>query len=226
VYNTNSTSTGNNDVYPGIYAWDGTQWTPQFPMEDYRKFEQIPPAGTPDPSEAICQRTDIKDNETQFDNINGLTNQTFTPKYSGKYRIKVSMSYGAGEVENFYNNDDISLATSEGNFYFECVGPGVSIVPNPAGYSYNYENGWVYTHAYSVFNERQNPDNSYSNAMMYSSVVYYRDFRAGQNYTFNLAISMIELSANEFVDGGDSGTGLGHVGHDIPCSVEFTYLGN
>jgi len=225
VYNTSSTSTGSNDVYPGIYAWNGTEWEPQFPMEDYKIFKQTPPSGTPGAGEEICQRTDIKNNETQFDNLNGLTNQVFTPKYSGRYRIKVSMNYGAGELDNFFANDDVSVATSEGNFYFECVGPGVSIVPNPSGYSYNYNNGWVYAHSYSVFNERQNPDNSYSNSMMYSSIIYYRNFRADQNYTFNLAISMIELSSNEFVNGGDSGTGLGHVGHDIPCSVEFTYIG-
>ena len=226
VYNTNSTSNGSNDVYPGIYAWDGSEWTPQFPMEDYKRFEQTPAEGTPGPGETICQRTDIKNDESEFDNIDGLTSQVFTPKYSGRYKIKVSMSYGAGELDNFFDGDDISLATSEGNFYFECVGPGVSIVPNPSGYSYDYKKGWVYAHSYSVFNERRDPDNSYSNNMMHSSIVYYKNFRAGQNYTFNLAVSILELSSNEFVNGGDSGTGLGHVGHEIPCSVEFTYIGD
>jgi hypothetical protein len=226
VYNTNGTSTGTNDVYPGIYAWDGGEWTPQFSMEDYKRFQQSPPGGTPPSGEEICQRTDIKNDESEFDNIYGLNNEVFVPKYSGRYKIKVTMSYGAGEVNNFFNNDDISLATSEGNFYFQCVGPGVSIVPNPSGYSYDYKKGWVYAHSYSVFNERQDPDNSYSNSMMNSSIMYYKNFRAGQNYTFNLAVSFLELSSNEFVNGGDSGTGLGHVGHEIPCSVEFTYIGN
>jgi hypothetical protein len=223
VYNTDSTSTGSNDVYPGIYAWNGMEWEPQFPMEDYKIFKQTPPGGTPGLDEEICQRTDIKNNESEFDNLNGLTSRVFRPKYSGRYKIKVSMSYGAGELENFFANDDISVASSEGNFYFECIGPGVSI--NPLGASYNFNQGWIYAHSYSVFNERQNPDNSYSNAMMYSSVVYHKNLRANEDYIFNLAISILELSSNEFVNNGDSGTGLGHVGHDIPCSVEFIYLG-
>ena len=34
VYNTNKTATGTNDVYPGLYAWNGTEWTTQYIKED------------------------------------------------------------------------------------------------------------------------------------------------------------------------------------------------
>ncbi len=35
VYNTNTTSNGlGTDVYPGLYAWDGMEWTTQYIKED------------------------------------------------------------------------------------------------------------------------------------------------------------------------------------------------
>ena len=36
VFNTNTTNTGSNDVEPGIYSWDGTQWIIHF-LKDNRK---------------------------------------------------------------------------------------------------------------------------------------------------------------------------------------------
>src|SRR5690606_4193028 len=41
VYNTATTQDGTiNDVSPGLYVWGGSAWMPQFPMEDYKKYEQ------------------------------------------------------------------------------------------------------------------------------------------------------------------------------------------
>ena len=34
VYNTTQTMNATNNVYPGIYAWNGTKWAPQFIMEE------------------------------------------------------------------------------------------------------------------------------------------------------------------------------------------------
>jgi hypothetical protein len=212
VYNTNTTQTGSNDVYPGIYAWNGSKWVPQFIMEEYKKFNQS----------STCQRVDINNNETEEDPINGLTSGTFTPKYSGTYKIKVNLNYGAGEMTNFYNDNEISLSTAEGNFYFSLSGLGVNINPNPSGYSYDYRNGWVYTHSYSIYNELQNPDTKYNNNVQYSSLVFHEYLTGGTPYNFNLSISII--TGQNFLNNGDSGEGMGHVGHDIPCSVEFTFL--
>jgi hypothetical protein len=43
VYNTNTTATGNDDVTPGNYAWDGSMWIPQYLREDAAQFEQTVP---------------------------------------------------------------------------------------------------------------------------------------------------------------------------------------
>ena len=45
-----------------------------------------------------------------------------------------------------------------------------------------------------------------------------------------LAIFLILLTIltgeNYFVNNGDTGSGQGHVGHTIPCSVEFAFIGD
>lgn len=59
-------------------------------------------------------------------------------------------------------------------------------------------------------------------------MVYYETLRAGQSYNFSLEFN--QDPSPEFEDNGNSGSGFnggaGFVGFDIPCSVEFTYLGN
>lgn len=211
VYNTNLSHNGANDVVPGIYAWDGSQWNPQFLMKDYAKFEQ----------DSGCLRVDTNNDESEEDFIDGLVNKTFIPKYSGIYSIKVNTNYGAGEMTNFYSGNEISLSTAEGSFYFSLSGLGVNIDPNPGGYAYDYTEGWIYTHSYSTYNELENPDIKDTKDMHYSTVTYHKYLTAGTPYNFTLSLSII--TGEGFLNNGDSGEGMGHVGHDIPCSVEFTF---
>ena len=218
VYNTSLTTNGANDLYPGLYAWDGSSWKPQFIMEEYKKYSQT----------GGCQRTTIRESYVDprpdhADNVAGLTNQTFIPKYSGIYKIDVRTNFSAGEMTNFSGSyDKISLATSEGAFFFRMTGSGVNIVPSIG--SYDYKEGWMYTHSYSSHNRVETPtiqNNMNAHAVC---VTHYKYLLAGAIYTFNLS-NCINTGHDYFLNNGDSGEGRGHIGHDIPCTVEFTFIG-
>lgn len=218
VYNTVNTSNGSNDIYVGIYSWNGSVWAPQFILEEYEKFEQT----------GGCFRTTVREsytdpNPNDADNLPGLTNQTFTPTYSGTYRIEVKTNFGGGTIDDFTSLDAISLATMEGAFFFSMSGLGVDIDPLPGAAAYDYSEGWLYTHSYSIHNDSESPALEDSTIPHTASLVYYEYLTAGENYVFNLS-NCINTGDAYFINGGDTGTGQGHVGHNIPCSVEFTFL--
>ncbi len=128
VYNTNTTSTGTNDVYPGIYAWNGSLWIPQYLREDSAIYEQS----------STSQRIT---NSGSYVDVTGLGNgSTFTAKYSGTYRVKANFNFGAGRIVD--SGDTIDMATQEG--YFRFTFDGTSYL--------------IYTHAYSVDNDHLGTD--------------------------------------------------------------------
>ncbi len=224
IYNTSLTKLGANDVSPGIYAWDGNQWNPQFIKEDYKKYSQN------QIESECCQRTTIRQNyedpnPNAVDNVSGLTNITFEPKYSGRYKIEVNTNFAAGEIVDFTGAYDyISLATSEGAFFFRIAGPGVNINPT-TGY-FEYKKGWMYTHSYSARNKIESPNIIHSNIVPhFQSVTHYVYLLAEEPYTFTLS-NCINTGDDYFLGNGDTGEGRGHIGHDIPCTVEFTFLGD
>ena len=219
IYNTATTSTGLNDVSPGLYVWYGTQWDPQFSREDYALFKQS----------AGCQRTAIQSGALEYGTarrIEGLVEEIFIPKYSGMYRIEVKTNYGSGKIEDFTSGDEsyISLSTSEGAFFFKFEGNG-RILIDPESTTYDYAQGWSYTHSYSAQSDHEATTIESYNVPHYATLVYYKPLIAGTPYTFNLRHKIV-TGASVFQNAGASGDGLGHVGHDIPCSVEFEFLGN
>ena len=218
VYNTTASNTGTNDVYPGIYAWDGTKWTPQFILEEYEIYEQT----------GGCLRTIIREGTSDPDTgnvatipMNGSNSNIFTPTYTGTYRIEVKANFAAGEIDPFTTSDDISLATSEGAFFFSLNGPGIDI--DPTSTFYDYAEGWLYCHSYSSYSDIESPALVHDKVPHYGTLVFHEDLAAGQNYTFTLTNS-INTGHDYFVNNGDSGTGQGHIGHDVPCTIEFTLL--
>ncbi len=217
VYNTATTQSGtNNDVSPGLYVWNGSAWMPQFPMEDYKKYEQT----------GGCERVPF-DSREEIAGLEWGTN-VFVPKYSGTYKIKVTTSFGAGEFKDISSStgNNVSTGTAEGNFLFTCIrqeGNNTEIDGTAMG-----SNGAVYCHSYSAYNENNSPAKAYNSVNLDASRVYTRNFIAGNHYDFKLEILLDRLdtsSKRNFVGNGTSGEGLHHVGHDIPCTVEFTFLG-
>ncbi len=220
VYNTNTTTLGANDLSPGIYAWDGTQWLPQAYKKIYTKYEQT----------GGCQRTTIREsytnpNPSDADNIAGLTNQVFTPAYSGTYRVEIRTNFGAGRIEDFTSGteSEMSLATTEGAFFFTMSGTGIDI--DPTSSTFDYTEGWMYTHPYACENDIEVPAIESYEVPHFSTLIYHLYLLAGNNYTFTLS-NCINTGHAYFVNNGDSGDGQGHIGHTIPCSVEFEYIGD
>ncbi|MDC3341024.1 PhoP regulatory network YrbL family protein [Flavobacteriaceae bacterium] len=219
VFNINNSTNGRYDVQVGVYTFDGTQWQPQFSREDYALYKQT----------SGCFRTPIRTGDLEYataSRIDGLINQVFIPKYSGMYRIEVKTNFGAGKIEDFTTGGEsyISLATSEGAFFFKLEGNG-RIMINPEASSYDYTQGWSYTHAYSAESDNEATAIESYNVPHFATLVYYKPLLAGTPYTFNLRHKAV-TGAAVFQNRGASGEGMGHVGHDVPCSVEFEFLGN
>lgn len=166
VYNTNYTTTGAYDVYPGLYAWDGAQWTTQFIKEDAVIFEQNP----------LDLRVVYSNS---YVDVPGLGNgSTFTAKYSGTYRIRANFNFGAGKI-NLPSSGAINMATQEGFFRFTFNGT-------------NYD---IYTHAYSAYNGGIGTGTYYDSFRHDSSLTLYETLTAGQTYNFRLQID-VQVSSN------------------------------
>ncbi len=198
VYNTNTTATGANDVYPGIYAWDGTEWTTQYIKEDSEISEQSSLG-----FRVVTGSTTIG---ADYVDVPGLgSGSSFTPKYSGTYRIKANANFGAGEIvpEPGYAT---SMATQEGYFRIT-LGPDQYL---------------IYTHAYSVYNDDIGSGTYYEQFRHDSSLIVYVTLTAGVPFSYQFEIDL--FVSDNFVDGGDSGTGRAYVGIGLPCTIEFTYL--
>lgn len=194
VYNTNTTSRGDDtDVYPGIYAWDGTEWKTQYIKEDSYIAEQT----------TLEQRITFNGGYVA---VNGLgAGSSFTPKYTGTYRVKANFNFGAGEV-NSYSGHAISMATQEG-FFRITLGPD------------SYE---IYTHAYSVHNSDISGGTLFEQFRHDSSLILYVDLVEGVPFSYRFEMDM--FVSDNFVDNGNSGTGRAYVGVGLPCHIEFTYL--
>ncbi|MBV1924574.1 MAG: hypothetical protein KUG68_11165 [Flavobacteriaceae bacterium] len=196
IYNTTQVhagTDGENSVYPGIYAWNGSKWVTQFIREDSESLKQSSLGFRPLYSDG-------------FTDIPGLGNgSSFTPKYSGTYRIKANVNFGAGEV-SVDASHITSMATQEG--YFRIILDGT-----------NYD---IYTHAYSVYNDDINSGTYFEQFRHDSSLILYVELVAGVPFSYRFQVNVIV--SDNFVDSGNSGTGRAYVGIGLPCTIEFTYL--
>ncbi|WP_271855068.1 hypothetical protein [Patiriisocius marinus] len=202
VYNTNTTSTGSNDVVPGIYVWTGTKW--------FNKFSKKQ-------SEFLTQTSHLRTQSSSgYQNIPGLTNRTFTAEYTGTYKIELSVNYGGGYLRDIDGDNSMTdVAAQKGNFRFTFDGD-VNL----------YE-----ALSYSVTGDATTSGTSnYYLIWEQYSVVIYKNCTQGQTYNLNLEFD--QLPAPEFVNSGNHNSsnsdqytqGTGWIGFDIPCSVEITYL--
>lgn len=201
VFNTSRTTTGANDVAPGIYAWDGSEWNPQYLKQDSALFEQ-----TPLDLRTTTGDTSYNTGSSDWVDVPNLgSGSSFTAKYTGTYKIKVQVNFGGGKVI-LPSAGDIMMATMEGLFKFTFDG-----TPN-----------LLYTHSYSLYNDGIGGGTFYDQFIHDSSIIQYVNLTAGQTYNFQLEIDIIV--ATQYENDGDSGDGRGHVGISVPCAIEFTYV--
>lgn len=188
VYNVNTTFSGSYDVSPGIYMWNGTDWINEFPKKHAQIFKQdiITPLRT-------------RSNEGYLD-VTDLVNKTFVARYTGTYKIELSVNYGGGYAQNLAGGKTNPLA-QKGNFKFTFDGVD-HIFPLSAHSTYG-------TIQYYLIWEQ-------------ATIILYEELVAGSSYNFSLQFD--QLDSPGFVNDGNSGTGMGYIGYDIPCSVEFIYL--
>lgn len=195
IYNTNETFTGANDVEPGIYSWDGTQWVTHFFKRQSELFEQT---------------TSLRSaSSAGWEDIPGLgvaAANTFTAEYSGLYKIEVKVNYGGGDMKTSGTISDVHVGLAEGDFRF---------IFNAVTHNINVK-------SYSTYNANISSGTFYSNVWIESYKTIYINLTAGTTYPLTLEFD--QATANGFEGNGNSGTGLGYIGDGIPCFAEFTYL--
>ncbi len=191
VYNTATTNFGSNSVYPGIYMWDGIDWINEFPKKNAEIFKQDNSGG------ALRTIT-----SAGYQNIPGLVARTFTPAYTGTYKIEVSVNWGGGYAADSGSGTDVAVMT--GVFKFEFDSDPDELIP---------------AHTWSG---RYGGATKYYDIWEQSTVVIYKDLVANTPYTFSLSFD--QTIADGFENSGNSGNGMGWLGGDIPCTVEFVFL--
>ena len=190
VYNTATTNFGSESVYPGIYMWDGVDWINEFPKKNAEIFKQDNSSG------ALRTIT-----SAGYQDVTGLINRTFTPAYTGTYKIEVSVNWGGGYAADSGFGTDVAVMT--GNFKF----------------TFNGIDELFPAHTWSA---RHGGGTQYYDIWEQSTVVIYKELVANTPYNFGLRFD--QTVADGFVNTGNSGTGMGWLGGDIPCTVEFVFL--
>ena len=135
-----------------------------------------------------------------YQNIPNLVGRTFTANYTGTYKIEVSVNFGGGSVVDNSAGDDV--VPQEGDFKFTF--DGVDHIIPASCYSVQGSSSW-----YLIWEQ--------------SSIVIYQDLVAGSTYNFQLQFDQYDSPG--YTSNGNSGTGRGYVAYDIPCSVEYVYIG-
>lgn len=194
VFNTNTTITGVNDVVPGIYVWTGSEWFAKFTKKHAEFYKQS--------GSGIDGGAGLRtDSSAGYENIPDLTSKTFTAKYTGTYKIEVSVNFGGGETID--NGPELDVISQTANFRF----------------TFNSANYDIPMAAWSV---QGGGSSNYFAIWEQSSILLYETLTAGSTYNFQIRVD--QGSSNGIFDNGESGDGLGYVGIDIPCSVEFIYI--
>ena len=196
VYNTTTTNFGSESVYPGIYMWDGIDWINEFPKKNAEIFKQTGPS----------LRTVTTGS---YQDIPNLVGRTFTPAYTGTYKLEVSVNWGGGVVDNLGSGTDVAVMSGIFKFTFDAVD---KLLP---------------VHTWSG---RHGGGTNYYDIWEQTTVVIYKDLVANTPYTFSLAFD--QTIADGFQDNGDkvgnpaddAVDGRGWLGGDIPCTVEFVFL--
>ncbi|GAB5401356.1 MAG: hypothetical protein Aureis2KO_29410 [Aureisphaera sp.] len=199
VFNTNTSTAGSDSVYPGIYIWTGTKWIPQFNKNDSMIATQT----------TVVLRTD---GNIGVQTIN-MDTSSFTPNFSGEYRIVVTVHFGGGRLNVVSNPQYANFAQQKGEFNF----------------SFNSTPHRFDVRSFSGINNDDYSDGGtnriYDNRFHQVTYVVNKTLTRGTNYPFELRFDMDSNAA--FQNSGNSGNGRGYINqnNDIHCTIEFNYMG-
>lgn len=209
VYNTTANGSGNNRVYPGLYVWTGSKWTNQTSRKDYTIRMQN-----------ATLRTG-SDDITYGDQSVSFNNNTFTPLYSGDYKVLVHVHYGGGDVDDpdTGSSQYVNMNKQEGVMTFTLNGTDHTYTLNTYA-AKNYIPGSDITN---------NTNLTYDNEINQMNFVFVESFTEGTSYSFSLTMNQADSDGFE-ADGDESGSldGRGYIELDdlLRCTVEFEYIGN
>lgn len=211
VYNNVTSGTAENRVYPGIYVWNGDlitpKWIPQFSKRDQKLF---------------LQNADLRtlSTNTPEKQVIPFPSTSFTPKYSGRYKVEVKVHYAGGAVDvppasssgGQQNRDWVNFNAQKGKFEFV----------------FNSKTKTFDIQSYSADNRRYSPY-TYTNAASQLAYVTIETLTQGTPYSF--ALTCDQQAAEGFIDngnGGSGGSGRGYITLNgaIKCLVEITYIGD
>ncbi|WP_417237436.1 hypothetical protein [Bizionia paragorgiae] len=128
----------------------------------------------------------------------------FLAKYTGYYKVEVGVNFGGGNASKPSNSGEVNVAAQTGTFRFTFNGIDY-LIPTKA-FSAQYRSG---SNIYAIWRQ--------------DVIILYIPLHRNDNPDYSLAFD--QDASPEFVGSGNSGTGLGWVGDDIPCSIEITYIG-
>ncbi|MEZ4874668.1 MAG: hypothetical protein R2793_04290 [Flavobacteriaceae bacterium] len=203
VYNTATTSNGLNDVVPGLYTWDGTEWQGQFLKRQYKKYESS--VGTLRSTAGTALTVPL----------NGLSTQTFTANYTGEYKILIRVDFAGGNAKPpregsaaNRSDGDLNIASALGAYTF----------------TFNGSNYTIPVYAYSTAYNAVTPATNYFAIWEEFTITEYVTLTANQ--TVNLSLSFLQdTSTREEFEGNATSGGRGYVAYDIPCRIEISYNG-
>ena len=207
IYNDNTVD-GINGVYPGLYVWNGTFWVPQFEKKDNRLFTQ-----------SANLRTDSEP-LLPLDGNQSITfpSYTFTPKFTGNYKILITVHYGAGRADLPPSSQYVNFVSAEGVFNF----------------TFNSTTSSFTVKSYSGNNDDRLFDNGtrkeYTNKFNQTSFTRQDLLNAGTNYTFSLTYNQASapgIEGNGNITVVPVGDGRGYIiqNSDLKCTIEFNYVG-
>lgn len=208
VYNNATTNDGANSVYPGIYVWNGTFWVPQFEKKDNRLYTQN--ANLRTDSEPLLP---IGGNQ-----VISFPSNTFTPKFTGNYKILLTVHYGAGRADLPPSSQYVNFVSAEGVFNF-------TLNSNTSSFTVK---------SYSGNNDDRLFDNGtrkeYNNKFNQTSFSRQEFLSAGTTYTFSLTFNQASapgIEGNGNVTIIPVGDGRGYIiqNNDLKCTIEFNYVG-
>lgn len=202
VYNDNTTTNATNNVYPGMYVWDGSKWLAYAIEKQNELYEQ---------TSVAAMRT-----VNGLNIIAGLDAETFTANYTGTYRIEIRVNYGGGGAVVPAQGSDpstesdgyLNIAQASGDFNF--IWDGTSHIIPAHAFSTSYDPAEGATNYFAIWEEY--------------SATFTVQLTAGDVIPFSLDFT--QNAASTYVDNGNSGSGRGYVGYDIPCTVEINYVGD
>ncbi|WP_194850196.1 hypothetical protein [Nonlabens antarcticus] len=206
VYNTTTSNSGLNSVYPGIYIWDGSAWIAQFNKNDYKLFEQV------------VRLNPASNYGNEIINFNA---SSFKPKYSGKYKVKVTVHYGGGETNTPNQTTQfVNFVAASGKFIYNFNGlPSTFNLKSYSGHNSDSDLNGGTTKTY-VDQYRQ------------TNITREEILTANTDYNFSLTFNQDDLPGiinnGDYLEPDINPAGLGYIilERSLKCTVEINYVGN